>query len=153
MQPAGAGDGRQQAARRVAMQREERAVTCGRDREAGARRAPSASAVGAVSSGAAEQSAMPWPMHPAVPAGWISRPVAASRCSSEIALPEAEATYRSRPPGARASAEGCARARAVAQPRPPPRRMQPVCPGCCESAPVVASRCRTATASMSLAAA
>ena len=59
----------------------------------------------------------------------------------------------SRPPAAIASAEGCASARPVVQPRPPARRMQPVGPGCCDSAPVVASRCRIATASASLAAA
>src|SRR5438132_987675 len=58
----------------------------------------------------------------------------------------------SRPPAAIASAEGCASARPVVQPRPPATRMQPVGPGCWVSAPVVASRCRMETASASLAA-
>ena len=53
--------------------------------------APSASASGAVISGAEVQSAMPWPMQPATPAGCTSAPVA-SRCRIETALPAEEAT-------------------------------------------------------------
>ncbi len=54
--------------------------------------APMAIAEGAVRSGADAQSAMPWPMQPEIPAGWVSSPPAGSRCRIEIALPEAEAT-------------------------------------------------------------
>ena len=54
--------------------------------------APIASATGDVSSGAAAQSATPWPMQPATPAGCIRVPLAGSRCRIETALPEAEAT-------------------------------------------------------------
>ena len=54
--------------------------------------APSASAEGAVRSGADVQSAMPWPMQPGHAGGLDERTRGASRCRIETALPEAEAT-------------------------------------------------------------
>ena len=99
--------------------------------------APIASAAGAVSSGAAAQSAMPWPMQPATPAGWIEQ------CRWRVALQDRDGVAGGRgdvdvaPAGGDRERRGLRERAAVVQPRPPARRMQPVGPGCCESAPVV----------------